>query len=161
MTSLEWCYLAKKFFEFKNAATPLGFYVPELAGMEDSLMKCRPFAEDAKAMERVGALVEEDVNNRTYVTSGRHVEAVKVTRADASGLSVDTETPVEWLNSAMEQGKIYFHELHKCWYVRTEAGVEVSVNVGDYILYDLGNGSLYAAEGFMFNSNFNKVQEVA
>ena len=160
MTSLEWCYLAKKFLEFKNAATPLGFYVPELAGMEDSLMKCRPFGEDKATMEKVGALVEDDTKSRTYETT-RRVEAVKVTRADAAGLSVDTETPVEWLNTAMEQGKIYYHELHKCWYVRTDAGVEVSANVGDYILYDLGNGSLYAAEGFMFTSNFNKVQEVA
>ncbi len=60
MTSLEWCYLAKKFYEFKNAADPLGFYVPELRGMEESLKKCRPFGDDKAAMERVYNLIEDD-----------------------------------------------------------------------------------------------------
>ena len=60
MTRLEWCYLVKKFYEFKNTADPLGFYVPELRGMEDSLMKCRPFGEDKAAMKRVKELVETD-----------------------------------------------------------------------------------------------------
>lgn len=60
MTNLEWCYLTKKFYEFKNAADPLGFYVPELRGMEESLMKCRPFGEDKATMERVEELIETD-----------------------------------------------------------------------------------------------------
>jgi len=58
MTSLEWCELAEKFYAFKTIATPLGFYVPEMAGMEDSLYKCRPFAKDEDAEEKVKTLHE-------------------------------------------------------------------------------------------------------
>ncbi|WP_033169478.1 hypothetical protein [Selenomonas sp. ND2010] len=58
MKNLEWCELANKFYAFKSVADQLGFYVPELQGMEHSLELCRPFAFDAAVENKVRNLSE-------------------------------------------------------------------------------------------------------
>lgn len=58
MKNLEWCELANKFYAFKSIADQLGFYVPELKGMEHSLELCRPFPFDAKVENKVRNLSE-------------------------------------------------------------------------------------------------------
>lgn len=157
MTSLEWCYLAKKFYEFKNEADPLGFYVPELRGMEESLMKCRPFGEDKATMERVGELIEKDIDNRTYETK-RRVEAVKIVRADAQNLMVDADVSVEWMNRAMEQGLIRYDEDLESWVINVTPILGQPITVGDYIVHDLDNGNIYPVKRYVFDENFNKVE---
>lgn len=157
MTSLEWCYLAKKFYEFKNEADPLGFYVPELRGMEESLMKCRPFGEDKKTMERVGALIEKDVDNRTYEVK-RQVEAVRIVCADAQTLMVDADVSVEWLNRAMEQKLVHYDDKAEHWVIYVTPLLGQPVDVGDYIVYDHKNSSIYPVKRYVFDENFNKVK---
>ena len=157
MTSLEWCYLAKKFYEFKFAADPLGFYVPELRGMEESLMKCRPFNEDKATMERVGELIEKDVDNRTYETK-RRVEAVKIVRANAQNLMVDADVSVEWMNKAMEQGLIRYDEDLENWVINVTPVLVQPITAGDYVVHDLDNGNIYPVKRYMFDENFNKVK---
>ena len=157
MTNLEWCYLAKKFYEFKFAADPLGFYVPELRGMEDSLMKCRPFGEDKATMERVGELIEKDIDNRTYETK-RRVEAVKIVRADAQNLMVDADVSVEWMNRAMEQELIRYDEDLESWVINVTPILGQPITVGDYIVHDLDNGNIYPVKRYVFDENFNKVE---
>ena len=58
MKNLEWCDLAERFYAFKTVADRLGFYVPETAGMEESLYKCRPFIADAEVAGKIRTLDE-------------------------------------------------------------------------------------------------------
>ena len=52
MKSLEWSLLAAKFYNFKNEAVQYGFYVPELAHMEESLELMRPFQDSPVVKEK-------------------------------------------------------------------------------------------------------------
>lgn len=53
MKSLEWCILAKKFFDFKYEAKKYNFYTPELANMEKSLLEIQPFPVDDEILNQL------------------------------------------------------------------------------------------------------------
>ena len=55
MTSLEWNDLASKFYSFKAEAEKHDFYVPELAGMENSLNIIRPYPESEKMHKKTAS----------------------------------------------------------------------------------------------------------
>lgn len=165
MTSLKWCLLAKKFFEFRNAAEPLGFYVPELEAMEKSLMECRPFGDDEETMRRVADLVETGEEKKA-VDTNRHIEAFKVVLADEHGFGIDADEPAEWLGNAIEAGTVYYDSTYRNmgWYVSycPSKGrcVRTRIDVGDYILYDASNGNIYTADGYL-NGSLQLVHKAA
>jgi len=55
LTSLEWNDLASKFYSFKSEAEKHGFYVPELAGMENSLNIIRPYQENEELHKKTAS----------------------------------------------------------------------------------------------------------
>ena len=159
MNNQQWSLLAKRFYEFKNEADPLGFYVPELEGMERSLLECCPFGGHEEFIKQVKDMAEDKVNYFGYRKNRIDVEAVQIGEIDTKALSIKIiggYSP-EWLDSSIKSKTIMFVDDKL---VVNGLSRNYEVHVGDYVCY-LPDGQLLVYAPDVFEANFEKAETYA